>query len=77
MVFPILRSNPDFEVGIPVSRAMLRFTFVMPNALFHEKDSPGIPRCIFFLAILCYFEKYGHALNQNQAYPYIILFSCY
>lgn len=34
---------PDLVVGIPVFFAILRLTFVMPKALFGEKDKPGIP----------------------------------
>ena len=39
---PTFRSIPAFEVGMPVLRAMFCFAFVMPSALFHEKDNPGI-----------------------------------
>lgn len=39
---PIFRSIPDFEVGIPVLRPIFCFALVMPSALFHEKERPGI-----------------------------------
>lgn len=39
---PIFRSTPARDVGIPVSRAICCFTFVMPSALFREKLSPEI-----------------------------------
>lgn len=43
IVLPIFRSIPDFVVGIPVLRAKLLLALVIPNALFHENDNPGIP----------------------------------
>lgn len=55
MAFPIFFSNPDFVVGIPVSFAIRCFTFVMPNARFHEKDTPGI--------LILSFITFGIGLN--------------
>ena len=43
IMLPSLRSTPARDVGIPVLRAMLCFASVMPKALFHEKESPGMP----------------------------------
>ena len=43
IILPILRSTPAFEVGIPVSLAKFCFACVIPNALFHEKERPGMP----------------------------------
>ena len=51
-VFPILRSNPCLEVGIPVSLAIFCLIFVMPNALFQENDTPGIFVSITLVHIL-------------------------
>lgn len=45
---PSFLSKPDFVVGIPVERVKSRFAFVIPKALFHEKESPGIPVDVFF-----------------------------
>ena len=42
MVLPIFRSNPAFDVGMPVIRATRCFIFVIPNARFHEKLRPGM-----------------------------------
>ena len=42
MEFPILRSIPALDKGIPVARLMSCLTFVIPNARFHEKLRPGI-----------------------------------
>ena len=38
---PTLFRRPDLVVGIPVAFAIERFTFVTPNARFHEKVRPG------------------------------------
>ena len=43
IILPILRSTPALEVGIPVSLANFCFACVIPNALFHEKERPGMP----------------------------------
>lgn len=40
---PILRSIPALVVGMPVWRVKLRLACVMPKALFHENERPGIP----------------------------------
>ena len=40
--FPILRSIQAFDIGTPVVLLICRFTFVIPNARFHEKLRPGI-----------------------------------
>ena len=37
-----LRCRPERVVGIPVARAIFRLAFVIPNARFHEKETPGI-----------------------------------
>lgn len=39
---PILRSKPCFVIGIPVVLAIFCLIFVIPTALFIEKESPGI-----------------------------------
>ncbi len=46
-VLPTLRSNPCRVVGMPVVRAILVFTAVMPSARFHEKLSPLISTISF------------------------------
>lgn len=51
MVFPIFRSSPAFEVGMPAARANLCRVCVIPRALFHENVSPGMRRPVFLLAI--------------------------
>ena len=43
IILPILRSTPALEVGIPVSLANFCFACVIPNALVHEKERPGMP----------------------------------
>ena len=43
IIRPIFRSTPALEVGIPVSLAKFCFACVIPNALFHEKERPGMP----------------------------------
>lgn len=55
IILPILRSKPAFEVGMPVSRANFCFACVTPNALFHEKDNPGMPVFDLRLAIVTMF----------------------
>lgn len=40
--FPTLRSRPALDIGIPVFRDNFCLTRVIPIALFHENDSPGI-----------------------------------
>lgn len=39
---PIFLSIPDRVVGMPVFCVKARFIFVIPNARFHEKLTPGI-----------------------------------
>ena len=41
-ICPIFLSIPCFVKGIPVCFAICCFTFVIPNALFQEKETPGI-----------------------------------
>lgn len=48
IVFPILRSIPAFDVGIPVFRAICCLACVNPTARFHEKDIPGIFMTSFY-----------------------------
>ena len=45
-----MRSTPALVVGMPVAFVNSRFNLVMPNALFHENDTPGIV-VLFFFAI--------------------------
>ena len=52
IILPILRSTPALEVGIPVSLANFCFSCVIPNALFHEKERPGMP--VLDLRVLTY-----------------------
>lgn len=52
IIFPILRSTPALDVGIPVCLAIFCLACVIPNALFQEKDKTGIPIPFDFLAIL-------------------------
>ena len=42
MTLPILRSRPALVSGMPVSRAIFCFAWVIPNALFQENATPGI-----------------------------------
>jgi hypothetical protein len=42
IVLPILRSKPDFDVGIPVVLANCCLACVTPSARFQENDTPGI-----------------------------------
>ena len=56
-MLPSLRSNPALEVGMPVSRANFCLACVIPKALFHENERPGMPvfdflRAIFFMHLL-------------------------
>lgn len=51
MVEPIFLSIPALEVGIPVDLLNSLFTWVIPNALFQEKLSPGMPVFVFFAII--------------------------
>lgn len=53
---PIFLSNPCLVVGIPVSRAIFCFIFVMPNARFHENVTPGILNFVIFLFV--YYVNY-------------------
>ena len=43
IILPIFRSTPASDVGIPVSLAIFCLACVIPNALFHEKERPGMP----------------------------------
>jgi len=69
ITLPIFRSRPAFDVGIPVCRANCCLACVMPRALFHENDNPGIfiiggridgapglPRCAIGISVL-FFEQ--------------------
>ncbi len=52
MEFPILRSIPALDIGTPVARLIFCFTFVIPNARFHEKLRPGMGDDFFPIVIL-------------------------
>ena len=68
---PSLRSTPAFEVGMPVVRAIFCFVCEMPKALFHEKDSPGMPVFDFFAIMgLCVFVV---ANIRNNPYDIVII----
>lgn len=43
IILPISRSTPALEVGMPVSLANFCLACVIPKALFHEKERPGMP----------------------------------
>lgn len=43
IILPIFRSTPALEVGMHVSLANFCLACVIPNALFHEKERPGMP----------------------------------
>ena len=43
IILPIFRSTPALEVGMPVSLANFCLACVIPNALFHEQERPGMP----------------------------------
>ena len=47
-VRPIFRSRPAFVVGMPVCRATCLLAWSTPNALLHEKVTPGILNPCFF-----------------------------
>lgn len=52
IAFPILRSRPAREVGMPVSRENCCLACVTPRALFQEKDNPGIfifEKCFLYI----------------------------
>jgi hypothetical protein len=44
---PVFRCRPDRVSGIPSCRDSLPFAADNPTALFHEKESPGIPPLLF------------------------------
>lgn len=52
---PTFCSTPVLVVGIPVALVKRRFNWVIPNALFNEKLTPGI----FILHILLSPRKRG------------------
>lgn len=67
IALPILRSTPALLIGTPVSRDIFCFICVIPNALFHEKERPGIP--VFdFLAIRISFKSYTITLDALVNY---------
>ena len=43
IILPIFRSTPALEVGMPDSLANFCLACVIPKALFHEKERPGMP----------------------------------
>ena len=43
IILPIFRSTPALDVGTPVSLANFCLACVIPKALFHEKERPGMP----------------------------------
>lgn len=49
---PNFLSAPARVVGIPVVRAIFCFDCVIPNALFQEKESPGILVFVPFVAMI-------------------------
>lgn len=55
IVFPILRSIPLLEVGIPVFFAICCFSSVMPTARFQLKLIPGM---IFFAIVIVMYSSY-------------------
>ena len=70
MVFPILRSNPDLDIGTPVARLMSCLTFVIPNARFHEKLRPGMgddffPIVILFQILIMFGTVLIYALSES------------
>ena len=75
IMLPSLRSTPARDVGMPVSRAMRCFACVMPRALFHEKESPGMPvldlrRAIFGVLFVCYpFLSFIHKYAKKNISP--------
>lgn len=52
IILPIFRSTPALEVGMPVSLANFCLACVIPKALFHEKERPGMPVLDLRLAII-------------------------
>ena len=69
---PIFRSTPAFEVGMPVVPAIFCFACVMPKALFHEKERPGMPVFDFFAIYsrICVLIKASDAKANIQNNPY-------
>ena len=49
IAFPIFRSRPAREVGMPVLRENCCLAWVTPSALFQENDNPGI-----FIIEICF-----------------------
>ena len=41
---PIFRWRPDLVSGIPICRESFPLAAEIPNALFNENDTPGMPR---------------------------------
>lgn len=83
IILPIFRSSPTLEVGMPVSRAIFCFAWVMPNALFHENDRPGIPMFDFLLVIFLSVKINHRIIKTNDgttqifcAVPSKVLFLC-
>lgn len=52
IILPIFRSTPALEVGMPVSLANFCLACVIPKALLHEKERPGMPVLDLRLAII-------------------------
>lgn len=51
-MLPIFRSNPDFDIGIPVFLLIFCFVWVKPIARFQENDSPGIKLLSIFITFV-------------------------
>lgn len=74
MKFPNFLSTPAFVVGMPVVRANFCRTCVMPSALFHENDSPGIP--VFdFLRVIVFLQLISQSIfSTNIPLPALVVF---
>lgn len=72
--FATLFLRPCFVVGTPVAFAILRFAFVMPNALFQLKDRPGIfgiitlpqYRLMYFCEFLLFRKTSAYEINTKS-----------
>ena len=54
IILPIFRSTPALEVGMPVSLANFCLACVIPNALFHEKERPGMLVPLLFVIVFVF-----------------------
>jgi len=68
IVLPILRSIPDFVVGIPVFRATLLFNPLIPSSLFSENENPYFPLNPNIFLVFILFSKFILSSVFNSFY---------